>query len=488
MICIVIKGPTFEEAYEQIRQAIAYSDLVELRLDYFNSLDLEALKILRNEFTIPMIFTLRSQAQGGNYTQTEGNRLADILLLLALKPEYFDLENDILPQFFEELSKYPEVRLILSYHNFKETPDNLEMIYQEMQKIPAFLYKIAVTANNCIDALKLICWARKPHTRLIAISMGGHGQISRILAPLMKCAITYASLKDDQISAPGQLSAKTLIERYHHKRLNPNTLLYGLIGDPVDLSISDKTHNALFASFDLDAVYIKIQVRPEELHDFLQFAKKMPFQGLSVTMPLKEHVLAFLDDINPQAIDIGAVNTLYFKANKVLGFNTDGFGALNAIEKLCLVNEKRIVIIGAGGAAKAIAYEACQRGAIVTIANRDAEKALQLAKSLNCVGVGIEDMQNCYEAGYDILINCTSVPLPISPDYILPHAIIMDIVTKPRETEFLKQALRKECRVIYGYHMFIEQALGQFNLWFENRYINVEGKRMMENEVIRALS
>ena len=488
MICVVINGPTFQEAYRQISKALAYADLVELRLDCFTLLDLAALKCLRTHFSIPMIFTLRSQMQGGSYTQAEESRLADIRCLVALKPEYLDLENHVSPCFIEEISsKCPGIKLILSYHNFAETPEDLEGLYREMQKSPAFFYKIAVTACHCLDALRLVCWAKKSDDKLIAISMGSYGQVSRILGPVLGCPITYAALEEDQKSAPGQLSAQKLIELYHHYSLNPHSAIYGLIGDPVDQSISDETHNSLIAACGLDAVYVKIQVRPSELPDFFQFAKQLPFRGLSVTMPLKEHILPFLDGIEPQARDSGAVNTLLFEEGKIFGFNTDGAGALNAIEKKYQVKGKRIVIIGAGGATRAIAYEALRRGSLVTIVNRDAEKALQISRSLSCSGNGLEYMAACAEAGYDILINCTPVPLPISSDYILPQAIVMDIKTNPKETAFLKYAMEKGCRIIYGYQMFIEQALGQFNLWFKDRIAIQESREILEKKAIESL-
>ena len=488
MICVVIKGPTFQEVYQQISKALTYADLVELRLDCFTLLDLAALKRLRLHFSIPMIFTLRSQMQGGCYTQSEESRLADISRLVALKPDYLDLENHIPPRFIEEISSQcPEVKLILSYHNFGETPEDLEGLYREMQKVPAFFYKIAVTALHCLDALRLVCWAKRSNDKLIAISMGSYGQVSRILGPMMGCPITYAALEEDQKSAPGQLSAKTLIARYQHDDLNPHTALYGLIGDPIDQSISDETHNSLIAACGLDAVYVKIQVKPAELTDFFQFAKQLPFHGLSVTMPLKEHMLPFLHGVDPQAGDSGAVNTLVFEEGKIFGFNTDGIGALNAIERDCLVKDKRIVIIGAGGATRAIAYEALRRGGLVTIVNRDPEKALQIAQRLSCIGKGLEDMPACAEAGYDILINCTPVPLPIPADYILPQAIVMDIKTKPKETAFLKHAREKGCRIIYGYQMFIEQAVGQFQLWFKDRIAVQESREILEKKAIECL-
>lgn len=485
MICVVIKGPTFEEVRQQITKAVAYADLVELRLDCFKSLDLDSLKILRSHFSIPMIFTLRSQIQGGSYTQSEENRLADMRRLIKLNPEYLDLENHVSVCFIAEISsQYPEMKLILSYHNFGETPEDLERIYQEMQKIPACFYKIAVTAKNCLDAMRLVCWAKKSDDKLIAISMGSYGQVSRILGPMMGCPITYAALEEDQKSAPGQLSATTLIERYHHRSLNLETAIYGLIGDPVEQSISDETHNSLITACGIDAVYVKIQVSPLELSDFLQYAKQLPFHGLSVTMPLKEHILPFLDDIDPQALDIEAVNTLVFEKGKIFGFNTDGIGALNAIESEYQVKDKRIVIIGAGGATKAIAYETHRRGGLVTIVNRDERKAFQIAERLHCIGKGLDYIATCAEIGYDILINCTPSPLPIASDYILPQAIVMDITTKPKETAFLKLAMEKGCPIIYGYRMFIEQALGQFNLWFKNQIDIQESRKILENSAI----
>lgn len=465
MLCVVIKGPTFEEADHQIARALPYADLVELRLDSFTSLDLSALSLLRSRFTIPMIFTIRKTSD-------------DLFSLLALKPEYLDLEAPISTQLSGEiLSQYPATKLILSYHHFTETPENLDQVYKGMQTTPAYFYKMAVTAHHSLDMLKFICWA-KSVPQLIAVSMGEKGQISRIIGPLMGCPITYAALDENQPSAPGQLSGETLINKYRHATLSPHTALYGLIGDPIHLSISDETHNAFFNDCSLDAVYVKMQVKPSELYEFLQGAKKLPFCGMSVTMPFKEQILDFLDEIDPEAKKIGAVNTLLFKDHRIIGFNTDGIGALNAIEKKCRVKDKQIIIIGAGGAAKAIAYEAIQRGGRVTILNRDKEKAIRLAHHFNCTGKGLDEMRAHVKTGYDILINCTPLPHPIASDGFIPGTIVMDITTKPKETLFLKEAVKRGCYVIYGYEMFIEQAIGQFKLWFKDR-IKIQKSRAL---------
>jgi 3-dehydroquinate dehydratase/shikimate dehydrogenase len=468
MICIPIKGPSPREVQEQLAQAMEYADVVELRLDCWSQIDTVFLNKLRRQFSIPMIFTLRSQAHGGHYAHSEEERLQTIKDLAAIKPEYFDLETHVPLRFIEEI--VPNTKLILSYHNSAETPANLDAIYNEMIQIPAHFYKIAVLAQNSLDAMRLICWACKfnDNGKWIAISMGEHGQLSRILAPIIRSPITYAALNDDLKTAPGQLSAKTLINRYRHSSLRPPYPIYGLIGDPVDGSISDATHNHLMETLGINAVYVKIRVTPNELPDFLRYAKQLPFCGFSVTMPLKECILPYVDATDAQAAPIGALNTLVLENRQIHGFNTDGMGALNALERVLLVKGKRIVILGAGGAAKAIAYEAHRRGGLVTILNRNAEKARHIANALSCSAGSLELMATLAETGYDALINSTPCPLPISAEYILSNAVIMDIMTKPKDTLLLREASRKGCRIVYGYQMFLEQALGQFQLWFGN--------------------
>lgn len=472
MICAVIKGPSLHEARQQLTQAQAYASLVELRLDGFTDISTASIQSLRSQCPLPMIFTLRSPSQGGNYSLPETQRLKEIRRLANLQPEYLDVEYDVPSDTIQDLlALTPNTKLILSYHNFENTPEDLHAIYQQMRSIHAHYYKIAATAHCSLDALRFMCWAKKKQdSSLIAISMGNHGQISRILAPIMGSPFTYAAIDDNQTSAPGQLSAKELIEKYHYQSLTPHTSICGLIGDPVNRSISDETHNKLCKASGLDAVYVKIQVKPEELPTFMTLAKEIPFHGLSVTMPLKEQIIPLLDDIHHQAAEIGAVNTLHFTQGKVAGYNTDAVGALDAIEKAISVKGKRIVMLGSGGAAKAIAYEAIQRGGQVVILNRSTESALELALKLNCVGKGLDHMAACAAEGYDILINCTPVELPILPEHILPKAIVMDITTKPKETSFLKCAKEKGCQVIYGYQMFVEQALHQFGIWFKKRF------------------
>lgn len=488
MICVAIKGPSYEEAHAQIAQALQYADLVELRLDYFNKIDRTAIKNLNESFSIPMIFALKGKIQGGFYPSSEEQRLSDIRMLATLNPSYLDLESNLPAVFVKEIAeKHPQIKIIISYHDFNRTPDQLDEIYQNMQDIPADFYKIALKANSTLDAMHLICWAKKLKKNILAVSMGLQGHISRILQPVVGGKFTYASLEDDLQTAPGQLTARTLDECYYYHSLNPQTLMFGLIGDPVDKSLSHQTHNYYFRRNGLNAVYVKMQVKAEELTKFFQLAKELPFRGLSVTMPLKESIIPFLDEIDPQAQMIGACNTLLFDNGKIKGCNTDSIGALNAIEQLESVKGKRIVIIGAGGAAKAVIYEACLRKGQVTILNRDETKALQTAAHFGCRGAGLDKMAECYESGYDILINCTPIEMPIEARYLNPKAIIMDIKTRPKDTELLKCAREMGCRIVYGYQMFIEQAIGQFNYWFKDQIDPDECRQILEKKVLKGL-
>lgn len=487
MICVVIKGPALADAYRQMKQAAAYADLVELRLDYFDCLDPLSLKELKSSFPLPIIFTLRDPSQGGFYQGSEMSRLEAIRQLAELKPDYFDLESHLPIDFVNEImNKNPEVTIMISYHDFSKTPEEIDILYQEMKKIPAPLYKFAFYANRTSDALKVLQFVKNGDGKINVMSMGQKGQITRILGTIFGGKMAYACLDEDSRTAPGQLSAQTLVETYRQPFLSRDTEIYGLIGDPIEGSISQDTHNFLFKSLSLNALYIKMAVKIDEVSEFIALAKNLGFRGLSVTMPLKEHLIPYMDELHPDAKAIGAVNTLLFHGKKIAGYNTDGIGCLNAIEEVQPVKEKKIVIIGSGGAAKAIAFEAGKRGGSITVLNRNLEKAIELAKRYKeyfpCRGMSLAKIDHCFEEGYDILINCTPNPMPVDPKYLHPNSLIMDITTKPLEIELLKQAEKKGCRIIYGYNMFVEQAIGQFALWFTGRIDLLQAKQILQKK------
>lgn len=335
----------------------------------------------------------------------------------------------------------PGAPTLISYHNFQETPKNLHEILAQMKRRPAAFYKIATLANSTLDACRMLEFVRA-HSNVIGLCMGQLGEMTRILAPCFGTPIMYAPLTLETQTAPGQLPFHDLVSTYRFRKLNTSTALYGLIGDPVSHSIGHEFHNQFFDQKGINAVYVKMRVHSEELAAFLGAAKNLNFKGLSVTMPLKEKILPFLDQIDPVAQAIGAVNTVVFQKGKMIGYNTDAEAARIALETLGPLDSQKVAILGRGGAAKAIAFALEKAGASVATFTRALEE---------------------FASDYTILINATPSPMPLDPSLIIPGKKIMDLSLL--ETPFLHKARKKGCSCLSGYPMYLHQALQQQFLW-----------------------
>jgi 3-dehydroquinate dehydratase / shikimate dehydrogenase len=440
MLCIVIKGPSFCEAAEQVFRSRSKAGILEFRVDLF---DFDNIEDLMKQTSLPVILTLRPARHGGGYQGPEKERLSLIKKLSLLNPAYIDVEHDV-----EEV---PEgVRIIRSYHNFQKTPQTLPL------DLKGDVVKIAPTAHSTPDALRVLAAARS-RADVIGLCMGERGSFARVLSPLANNLWTYACLDETLPAAPGQITADELLETYNFASLSSEAEIYGLIGNPVSESPGHRLHNRLLRESGLNAVYVKMVVEPHELPEFIALAKQLNFRGLSVTMPLKEAVIPCLDEICPEAKRIGAVNTLVFDEGRVKGFNTDSLGALNAIENKTSVSGKKMLIIGAGGAAAAVAFEAKKRGADVFIYNRTFEKGRKLADRLGCHPV------SDIHGGFDIYANCTPADEPIDTNCISSSALVMNI--NHRKTKFLLDSRERGCSIIEGSQMFALQAEEQFRIW-----------------------
>lgn len=436
---------------------------IEFRLDLWPKVDLAEIERLLYNAPRPIMLTLRKASQGGKFLGTEEEREALIERLLALSPPYFDLEGEMRQEFIEKAVKnHPETRFILSHHDFEKTPENLSEIYQSLSRYSPFTCKIAAMAHSTNDALRMLLFA-KNHSGMSAICMGEKGEFARVLGKVVGNRIDYAILRGHGKTGPGQLTVEELVDIYHYPTLNPKTAIYGLIGNPVAKSPGHIHHNGVFQKRNVNALYIKMIVDPEELETFIHYAKKIGIRGLSVTIPLKEKILSLIDEIDPKIRQIGAVNTLLFKEGRIYGINTDGAGALDAIEKKEKCKGKKIVLIGAGGAARGIAFEAQARGAHLVILNRTLDRAKELAALVSGKAGSLSEVPR----DADILINCSPDPMPIDPNCIPSHALVMDIVISPKETPFLQEAQTRGCRVVYGEEMFLNQAAGQTKFWLD---------------------
>lgn len=472
MLACVIKGPTFEKAKEQIEKALKYADALEFRWDYFEEIAIDKIKALIKDIDVAVIFTLRKKSQGGAFDQEEEKRLSIIEDLLQTEPDYIDLEFDVPTRFLESVrDNYPKVQIIISYHNFTETPQDLEALFKEIQKPILVHYKIATTAQSSIDLLRMMHFIKKKQKEVLitGITMGECGEPMRVLGKVLGNAFDYASCEKEDTQLH-QVDLKTLHNIYHYLHLNKDTRMYALLGDPVDKSKGHIFHNDYFQRHKMNAVYVKLKVTKEELPSFFKELTDLAFDGFSVTMPLKETVMKELDHVDSDAGRIGAVNTLVRREDIWFGFNTDAPAALDAAEEKGSVRGKKVVILGAGGAARAIAYEALKRGASVFILNRTEEKAKLLAESLGCQGYGMDKMSQVAKEGYDVLINTTSVgmdsdELPLEKEYILPNTVVMDAIYNPMNTPLLIYSKDIAKDLVFGFEMFERQAVLQQTLW-----------------------
>jgi shikimate dehydrogenase len=246
-----------------------------------------------------------------------------------------------------------------------------------------------------------------------------------------------------------------------------------LIGDPIEHSLSPLIHNAGYQALDIDYVYVPFQVK--DIKPAIDSIRKLGIRGASITLPYKVEALKYLDRLDPRAEEIGAVNTIVNDNGVLTGYNTDGDGALKALEEITSLNGKKVVLIGSGGAASAIALGLKDNGVKLVILNRTEDKARKLAQKVNAEGFGsLKKLAEISSA--DILINTTSVGMSpqinqsIVPKELLHNGLtVFDIVYNPKETRLLAEAREKGCAIVYGYKMLLYQAAEQFELFTERQ-------------------
>jgi shikimate dehydrogenase len=254
--------------------------------------------------------------------------------------------------------------------------------------------------------------------------------------------------------------------------IDGHTCLFGIIGNPVTHSLSPAMHNAAFAELGLNGVYVPMQ--PDNLDHGFQGLKALGFIGVSVTVPFKVKIMAYLDHIDPVAQKIGAVNTLLFDRDipdlvRCKGYNTDWLGSNQALAEEIRLDRSTVLIIGAGGAARAVGFGLKEAGAKVVLTNRTESKGRELAAQLNCPFAPASEWA---EIRADALVNTTSVgmtphddSIPIRADLLGHFPVVMDIVYAPLETRLLREAAAHGCRTIDGLKMLQYQGAAQFTLW-----------------------
>lgn len=452
-------------------------ELVELRLDYIRRP--VNLKRLLDDRPCPVVATCRRPADGGKWMRSEDDRLILLRTAVADGADYVDLEWDIAGS----IPRYGETKRIISYHNFDETPPNLEDIHEKLARLDPDIVKIATMANNPIDNIRALRLCRDSDIPTIAFCMGEMGMPSRILCGRFGSPMTFATFHEDRKMAPGQLSHREMVENYGYDNITMETDILGVIADPVGHSLSPIVHNACLRKAELNMLYLPFRVPKEYLDEFIEICPELGVRGLSVTIPHKETVLKCINVLDDECAGIRAANTIVFKDVNAYGFNTDCGAAISSIEKTLasetvgeveeannVFADVKFLIMGAGGAARAIAFGLKKAGAkAVAIAARDFRKAEMLANDLDCQAIDWPARQN-----YDckVLINCTPVGMhpnldesPFENDWLRKKTIVFDTVYNPEQTLFIKQARQAGCITITGVDMFVQQAAKQFKLF-----------------------
>lgn len=450
------------------------ADVFEWRLDYLERLDIARLALLREHSHKPVILTLRANDNIG-----EHERLRGLLALAQLQPDYMDIEHTVDDDFLELLhQQFPDVKIIRSFHDFNKTPKDIKSVFQSMQHPAVSLYKISTQANSVIDAMRMLEFVKttSQENPIVAHCMGENGLISRVLGGVVGNVLSYAATQKHFAKTLSIPSIEDWQHIYRHHSLNTNTRVYALLGDPVQQSIGHQYHNDKYQRLNIDAVYVKIRVQKNLLAAFFQRAKQLPFFGFSVTTPLKEAVIAHMDAVDPMVKMIGAANTVKRINDHWIAANTDGQGVLSSYAKRMDVAGKRVLIVGAGGAAKAIAHVFYQAGVDhMAILNRSLSNAEAIASLFEKERIGAYSFAEfeSFNEKFDIVIN--TVPASAGVDEQLfqaiqpklhPDSLLMDI-DYGHSNRMLNEKLKQfGCKTIPGLDMYVNQAIGQMRYWF----------------------
>jgi 3-dehydroquinate dehydratase/shikimate dehydrogenase len=468
-ICVSIAPVSMAEAVRKLSSAGRKADLVEVRTDGMADVDLA--RLLRRSRP-KVIITNRRASEGGTFSGTADEQFDFFSRAISNGADFIDVEMSWGGERISSLSKNPSrTKIIVSYHNFDETPDKLEEVYADMRKTGADILKIATTANDITDnrrVFALLRRAKRDRQKMIAFCMGERGQASRILSARFGGFLTYATLAVDECTAPGQFTVDDLKNIYRMTAFSSRTKVFGLVGNPVSQSKGIFYHNTIFKRKDVNAIYLNFLV--DDLASFLD-AFSGELHGFSVTMPFKERIIPFLETIDGAAEKLRAVNTVIVSKRRLSGSNTDLSAIIQIMMKKIQPRGKRIIVLGTGGTARTLAFASASLGAHTTVVGRSPDKARAMAAEFGCEW-RLFDFLESLEA--DVLMNGTSVGMhpetdpPLVPKKFFHRGmIVFDAVYRPEMTPLLTAAKSAHCRVITGMELFTLQARLQSKLFLE---------------------
>lgn len=456
LICATVTAETTAQLRRE-RDEVRDADLVELRLDTVRDPSVAgALEGRRH----PVVVTCRPVWEGGQFAGSEEERRRLLEEALALGAEYVDIEWRA--RWDDLIARENGQHIVLSMHEFDCTPADLPARLSSMRATGAGTVKIAVQAKCLADCVRLLDIAANSRSsgRTVLMAMGEHGLPTRVLAGRFGSAWTYAG----PLSGIGQIPVNALMNEYRFRQITERTAVYGVAGGSAANSVSPAMHNAAFKAAGHDAVYLPLSSVSAD--DFMTFANAVGLSGASVTMPHKVALVKWLagmnvmDAMDPVARQVGAVNTIRSDGDHWVATNTDVAGFLRPLRNRVSLPGLRVSILGAGGAARAVAVALASSGSVVRVHARRSEQAEEVARV-----TGVMTGPWPPEPGaWNLLVNCTpgaEVPLEAGPS----PRWVYDLVYKPPRTRLLQAAEAAGCRTIGGLEMLIAQAEEQFTWW-----------------------
>ena len=455
-LCVTVTAATTADLRRK-RDEVTGADLVELRLDTVADPDAAAALEGRR---VPVIVTCRPVWEGGAFTGSEQERKQILADALARGAEYVDLEWKA--GFTDLITSTGGRRVVLSSHDFAGVPADLRQRERAMRATGAEIVKLAVKTSRLRDCLPLLdLGAQAAAGSTVLIGMGECGLATRVLARKFGSVWTYAG---DQQHV-GQITAADLIERYRFRSLTEGTSVYGLVGRPISHSVSPVMHNAAFAATHLDAVYLPFPA--VDADDFVAFGRALGVKGASITIPFKVSLFDRMDEVYAVARRIGAINTMKVQDGRWIGGNTDAAAFLGPLRERVDLRGARVAVLGAGGAARAVAVALGSSASDVTIYARDPSKAREVAMTASAASGTMPPRAG----SWDVLVNCTPVGMyprtgetPIDAP-LLTGRHVYDLVYNPTITRLMREAMSAGCQAIGGLEMLVAQAHEQFEWW-----------------------
>ncbi len=488
LVCLCLTGRTLEEDVAIAKKYQNYIDVVELRVDWLEEDERLKIRDFPSMVGIPTLLTIRRIVDGGRYEEGESSRTMLFARALAFADSdpmnnfaYVDFEEDFNVPSLQDAALAFGTKIIRSFHDMKNPVKNIAARLEKMRTTGYEIPKIACMPHNLSDVTELFKEASQlPEGEQILIAMGSYGLPSRILAERMHSYLTFTSPAElsANLAELGQIDPITLSEMYHFKNITKDTTIYGITGFPLKVTSSPKIHNAAYPKEGMDAVFIPFKA--DTVEEAKAFADLIGIKGFSITIPHKEKIIGQLDSVEPMVTAIGACNTAVHEKAGWKGYNTDCIGFEKALQEftgLKTLEGKKVSIIGAGGASKAVVYAIYNLGAKACVFNRTVSKAKAIADiyGFEYASLGPESIDKI-KAYSDIIVQTTSKGMGSTeasnsdndPIYFYDFEgteMVTDIVYEPEVTPVMARAKAAGCKVDNGYNMLRYQGEAQFKLY-----------------------